>query len=251
MKPLLTILTITKDDASGLDATIGALRAWENLPWVENVVVYAGKRPCGIPAGWQVLEQAGAGIAEAFNQGLGAAKGEWVWCLNGGDRAHEELDPGWLRVLLAGTSADIVTGAIHRDGEATPLVPPAPELQWPLTACWLAHPATLVRRRVLENAGGFDPRWRIAMDYDLWHRLLAAGARVDVVAMPFACFDVTGVSERAETRAECRAEDARLMLREAWPMTKACLRSFIRVCARVAHAAVAVVSGRAGARGRP
>lgn len=90
MKPLLTILTITKDDASGLDATIVSVRVWENLPWVENVVVYAGKRPDVTPEGWRVFEQAGTGIAEAFNECLSAAKGEWVW----GALTHDDM--GWM-----------------------------------------------------------------------------------------------------------------------------------------------------------
>jgi hypothetical protein len=36
---------------------------------------------------------------------------------------------------------------------------------------FIPHPATFVTRELIWRAGGFDPRLRYAMDYDLWLRL--------------------------------------------------------------------------------
>ena len=47
-------------------------------------------------------------------------------------------------------------------------------------APWPIH-AALVRRAVLDAAGGFDTRWRTCMDYDLWLRI---GAVHPIVRVP-------------------------------------------------------------------
>jgi glycosyltransferase involved in cell wall biosynthesis len=214
----LTIITVTKDDANGLTRTLGSA-AKLRAAGAEHVVIDGSS---DATASARLVAEAGQGItlllrpprgvADAFNAGLTEAHGDWVWFLNGGDAVHETLDPGWLFSLLAATRADIVTGALHFDGESAPRPIPHLSYQWPLIACWLAHPTTLVRRKMLLSAGGFDQRWRIAMDYDLWFRLLRRDAIVDVVSVPFARFDVKGLSERQETRGAPPAAEARVVL---------------------------------------
>ena len=41
--------------------------------------------------------------------------------------------------------------------------------------CRIGHPTVFLKRRILQEVGGFDTRFRIAMDYDLWQRLCAKG----------------------------------------------------------------------------
>jgi glycosyltransferase involved in cell wall biosynthesis len=41
----------------------------------------------------------------------------------------------------------------------------------------IAHPTAIMRRAVVEAAGGYDPAFRFAEDLDLWLRLLNAGVR--------------------------------------------------------------------------
>ncbi len=232
---ILTIVTITKDDSDGLARTLSSSKYWHSMG-VEHVIVDGGGDAAAGPSksiNWdmdkfRVLSQKSQGIAAAFNEGLAVANGEWVWFLNGGDAIHEDLDPAWLLSLLSRTQAQVITGTLHFDGERVPRVMPHLSYQWPLISCWLAHPATLVRRDLLLAAGGFDIRWRIAMDYDLWLRLLSPGVAVDVLSVPFARFDVGGVSERAETRAEARREEMRVVLQHAghfvWAGPWLCLR---------------------------
>jgi GT2 family glycosyltransferase len=199
MKALsLTIVTITKDDPAGLARTLASANGWRDQTGVEQIVVFAGTEPASLPAGVRKITQRSQGIAAAFNEGLAAATGEWVWFLNGGDAIHEALAPAWLETLLTRTQADLVVGAIHADGDAAPRALPAVRDQWPMLHSWLPHPATLVRREVLRRAGGFAPRYRACMDFDLWQRLLGAGARVDVIALPLARFSQDGFSNRTD-----------------------------------------------------
>ena len=161
------------------------------------------------------------------------ARGEWVWFVNGGDAVHEALDPAWLLALLATSRADIVVGGIHYDGDASPRPVPPLHRQWPLLECWLPHPATLVRKQTLLQAGGFDAGYTIAMDYDLWFRLLNGGATVDVLSAPLARFDPTGLSQRADYRQVVCREEARVILRNWRSLLGAPLRLSGRVIRRL------------------
>lgn len=219
----LTLITITKDDPVGLGRTLVSAAALRSRPGVEQLVVYApGTVPDIGDQSVVLLPQRSSGIAGAFNEGLNAARGEWIWFLNGGDAIHENLDPDWLFGLLHATQAEAVSGALHYDGAGLPTGAPVLRMQWPLVTSWLPHPATLVRRTVLLKLGGFDPRWKICMDYDLWCRLLTTEAKIDVIAVSFARFDVTGISNRAETRSLLMGENAAILWRHKAVIFRTC-----------------------------
>ncbi len=221
----LSFVTVSKDDAPGLSRTLASAAGWRARGGVEQIVVYAGAEPDALPEGVQGLRQEGEGIASAFNEGLRVARGEWVWFLNGGDALHEEISPDWMEALLSRTRADLVVGCIHADGDAGPRVLAPLHEQWPPLHCWLPHPATLVRRQVLIGVGGFSTRYRACMDFDLWQRLLGAGARADVVRMSFARFDLRGLSSRSENVGLLFRENGVVLWRHQGVVWRAILRS--------------------------
>lgn len=234
---LLSIITITKDDAEGLARTLLSTARWRAEAWVEQIVVDASRVPARVEdLRIRIERQTSSGIAAAFNEGLACANGEWVWFMNGGDAVHENLDVNWVFRLLSATRAHVVTGAIHCDGEDAPRALPPLVYQWPLIACWLSHPATLVRRQRLLALGGFSEKWRIAMDYDLWFRLLDRDTVVDVISVPFARFDVNGVSEHPDTAPLARWEDALVVLTHSGRMIGACGWLYLRLARRLGRA---------------
>ena len=230
--PWLSIVTVTKDDPAGLERTLASTAAWLEGPAVEQIVIDASVPPAAVgnPV-VRVARQQSHGIAAAFNEGLQAAKGEWVWFLNSGDAAHPQLSREWLLQLLSATAADIVAGTVHYDGDVAPRPARLLREQWPPLISWIPHPAAIVRRRVLMQAGGFDKQWRIAMDFDLWLRLLLQDARVDVLSVPFAIFDVTGVSQRPETRDLLARENAGVI----WRHKRGLARSWLATGRRLAR----------------
>lgn len=58
----------------------------------------------------------------------------------------------------------------------------------------IAHPGLFVRRRVYQQIGNFDLRYRLAADHDFIARLIANRRVGRYVAEPLACFRVGGVS---------------------------------------------------------
>jgi glycosyltransferase len=209
MNPILSIVTITKEDSRGLKRTLDSLAGWLSDGRIEHVLVIPGdSAACEAGPATRVVAQSSRGIPGAFNEGLACCHGQWVWFLNGGDALHPGLSRDWLFALLAATAADVVVGTVHYDGDVAPRPPRLLREQWPPLICWIPHPAAVVRREVLLRAGGFDERWRIAADFDLWLKLLHQDARVDVVSVPFACFDVNGVSQRTDTQRLVTRENA-------------------------------------------
>lgn len=235
----LTIVTVTKDDPIGLVRTLKSAEAWRANPGVEQVVVYAGAEPAVTPNDTLVVRaQRSTGIAGAFNEGYALARGEWVWFVNGGDAIHESADPGWLLAHLRRTKADLVVGAVQFDGDAEPRRLPGLRDQWPLIACWMPHQATMIRRELLVAAGGFHDRWRVAMDYDLWLRMIAAKTPVDVLSVVLARFATDGISEAPATVALKGREDAAVIRRQAWTLTRYVLRLNLKLAWRLGRAFV-------------
>jgi glycosyltransferase involved in cell wall biosynthesis len=135
-----------------------------------------------------VIHQQNAGAGPARNRALQAARGEWLSFLDADDwwtrdclgklldaanRARADLAYcGWQNVGVSG-------------GRGEPWLPPdhsAADLELLcFTSCpWPIH-AVLVRRRIVMEAGGFDPSLSSCMDYDLWLRI---ARRVKVVRVP-------------------------------------------------------------------
>jgi len=242
---LLSIITITKDDPTGLQRTLKSAQAMR-AAGVEQIVVDGSGDPSIARAlierngfvGITLAPRAPSGISAAFNAGLKDARGRWVWFLNGGDAVHENLEVGWLLSLLEMTGSDVVTGTLHFDGEPSPRSTPPLHYQWPLIACWISHPATIVRRQLLVDSGGFDSRWRIAMDYDLWFRILKRNAVMDVLSIPLARFDVNGLSENRRTSKISEGEAATVVLRHSALLLAGSVWIFLRVVKRLGVAFV-------------
>jgi hypothetical protein len=210
-RPWLSIVTITKDDPEGLSQTLasaGPLRT----SGAEHIVVdgsAVGRETPIEPAvhpGVMLVRKAPEGVSDAFNAGLAGARGEWVWLLNGGDRVYPRLDPQFLLTLLRSSRSDLIIGGIVYEGEMEVHRHPPPHIRWPSLASWIPHPATLVRRRLFDRFGRFDPRYQVAMDYEWWLRVLGHDVAVDVLDVPFAVFAPGGMSQRPDSRARLNQE---------------------------------------------
>lgn len=195
MPPFLSIITITRNDALGLTATLTSTAPLREWMGIEHIVIDGndpGASPVVVASGVQVVRREPRGVADAFNIGVAAASGEWLWFLNGGDMMHPEVDFEFVTRALALTKADAVIFNIEREDGIT-YRPSLAEI-WPPIFNWIPHPATLVRAQILRDAGGFSTAFRIAADMDLWFRLFSRNAAVDLIDHKVAWFAAGGIS---------------------------------------------------------
>lgn len=243
MSPLLSIITVTKDDPAGLGRTV-ASAAHLREAGAEHIVIDGTFRADGLDAPNQattlvrLYRRPPQGVADAFNAGIALATGTWLWFLNGGDIVHPDLDARHLIDVLSLARAHVVIGTLCYEGSGVPIRHPATGRRWPPLAPWIPHPATVVRRDLFARFGLFDTRYQIAMDYEWWLRVLRPDVAVEVLDTPFAVFAPGGMSQRAELRGRLmlerddiiRRHQARLWREHphaAWRLAKAGLRALL------------------------
>lgn len=175
-EPTVSIVTICRNDAAGLAATLGSV-AEQDYPKLEQVVVDGGSTDDTLA----VLQRQGKrvarfvsepdrGIADAFNKGIRLSSGRWILMLNAGDRFRDAGALGRL-AAHAGGAASIVSARARCAGRLLPRYRVREGLGLMLRA-HLAHQATLVERGVYERHGGYDEAFRIRMDFDFFLRVL-------------------------------------------------------------------------------
>jgi glycosyltransferase involved in cell wall biosynthesis len=153
-------------DAGSTDESVDVIRKWEHQL-----------------AGWRSFRDRGQ--AAAINEGIAAGKAPYVCWLNSDDW----LLPGGLRCLLGALQAGATVPAVygkawsvtHATQSRRPVwVEPFNERRLALR-CFISQPASLIRRTAWEAVRGVDEELHMAMDYDLWWRLLKAFGPLEFV----------------------------------------------------------------------
>ena len=129
-----------------------------------------------------------SGISEAFNKGLSMATGDIIGIINSDDAFLAGTLEKVLLYYSKHPCADVVHGDVllyQGDIFVKRIIPP--KFWWvPWRLIVFNHPATFVRRRVYEKCGGFDSRYRYAMDIDLYLRWVRSGLTIGYLGEPLA-----------------------------------------------------------------
>lgn len=197
--PRVSVVTICRNDAAGLERTLRSV-AEQDYPAREHVVI-DGASTDGTLA---VVErhrggiahfksEPDRGIADAFNKGIAASRGEWIQVLNAGDTLIGAGALGRLAEAARG-DARIVSARARAGPRSLPRYRVHDGLGLLLRA-HISHQATLVHRDVYAAHGGYDESFRIRMDFDFFLRVLPREKLVFVDEW-LVDFDPGGVSGR-------------------------------------------------------
>ncbi len=183
----VSVIVPARDAAATLGATLASLLA-QTLPNWEAIVVDDGSADgtaevvaaVGDPR-IRVERTPGLGVSSARNLGIGLARAPWLLFLD----ADDWIEPRYLERMTA-AALEGGDGALCGWRLAAPDGRLGPERRCPedralfellATQCPFAVHACLVRRDLVEVAGGFDRELRTCEEWDLWQRIARAGAR--------------------------------------------------------------------------
>lgn len=123
----------------------------------------------------KVLNQKPIGISSAMNLGANLASGNYLWFLHSDDElAHYNSVRSVLAEIETNDSEWLIGGCERINSEGLVIgsfLKPKDHFHELTQYNTIPHPSTIVSKRVFEQAGGFDPKLKFAMDYDLWLKL--------------------------------------------------------------------------------
>lgn len=199
LEPVLVSVVIpTYDGAAHAAETLRSVRA-QTHPLIEIIVVDDGSMDDTVATVQvvapqaRIVQQSNAGVSSARNTGLRAARGQVVCFLDQDDVWHPLHLAEQLRCLAEAPEAGVVVSPYqhwHADAQGhhkpavecwpaepqTPGAPIDPDFSgWVyhqfMLDCWALTSATMLRRHVVLDAGGFDETLPFSEDWDLWLRL--------------------------------------------------------------------------------
>jgi glycosyltransferase involved in cell wall biosynthesis len=226
-EPRFSIVTCTWNSAATLGDTLASLQS-QSLRDFEHIFVDGGSHDGTLdmlaayaenaPGKTRILRDSNSGISHAMNQGIAAARGEFVAHLHADDYYAGPEVLALVARHFDTTGAAWVVGNIRvlRGGRLAPPYPMRPFSYRAYAAgqATIPHPAVFVRRECFARVGGFDPGLRYAMDIDLWLRLArhATPAQLDAT---LAVFREHAGSISSANKIPAREEEFRVRRRHA------------------------------------
>lgn len=193
MTPLVTIVTISKDDPDGLANSLRSAKAQTFQDYEHIVIRSGGSRQTAVPDDPRIVvyDEEARGISHALNSGVHKARGTWVQFLNGGDCFATPDSLGEL-VAAADDSLQLVC-AFAQVMQRRFTIPRRRLRPGRDSFLYVSHQATLFRRELFTRHGLFSPDSRIHMDLEWLTRLPPETPYVflDTVAIRFDPFGVS------------------------------------------------------------
>jgi glycosyltransferase involved in cell wall biosynthesis len=199
--PLISVITVVRNGASGIEATINAV-VGQTYPNLEYLIVDGGSTDGTLDIlrrfddridYW--VSEPDNGLYVAMNKGIALVTDPDAYVLfaNSDDRL---CSPAVVELLATGGGgADFVYGKeLLADGEASSVLGCEVALD-DLARRNIAHAASLTRRRVFDIIGAFDLRYKLAADYDFFVRCFAQPVTSRFVDLVVAEVRMFGLSE--------------------------------------------------------
>ena len=223
---LLDIITITKNDPEGFIRTIESTRVIRENFNVKQIIVDSSDEAVKEKIFPLLSDEKNityywckpSGRSAAFNYGLSFSDAKWVWFLNGGDRLHPNLDIENFFKLLSYNNSDAIIFQLQYSKSLATYRHPYMWALWPPLLSWITHPSSVTQRELFKKFGLFDESLKIAMDYEFWLRCFSKNVVVDLISIPVAVFDETGVSNILNK--EIKRERIRVIRKYFWSVVK-------------------------------
>jgi glycosyltransferase len=196
----ITIITICKNNESTIERAIKSVISQQDVN-IEYILIDGGStdRTLEIIDKYKnekmiVVSESDEGIADAFNKGLKRATGDVVGFLNSDDwYATDET----LKIISDEYSGNntILCGSIELYSTENEFIKKQESYPSKIQdGMYVKHPASFVPIQLIKKVGFFDCKYKIAMDFDYFTRLLMAGAEFKKICKVLTCMQVGGAS---------------------------------------------------------
>lgn len=207
----LTIITINRNNASGLEKTMESVLS-QTCKEYEYVVVDGAstdasveviKRFAGSFGGWlKWISEPDKGIYNAMNKGIRMAGGEYVQFLNSGDRlADRDVVSKMYKALEEKGNPSVLYGNMLKDLPDGRMLRDRSFAGRPITLKGMYrgsfnHSPAYIKRDLFDKYGEYDESLKIVSDWKWYLQSIVLGEEVPVyVNLDVTVFDMTGISE--------------------------------------------------------
>lgn len=211
--PRLSIITINRNNAAGLEATLDSV--WNRQPSFtdfEHIVIDGASTDGSTTVTDRYADRLAyyvsepdSGIYNAMNKGILHASGDYLLFLNSGDRLS---DDSLIAIFSCEADEDILYADLDLasdDGNLTITYPDRLTLPFMLESA-IGHPASFIRRRMFER-GMYDETLKICSDWTFFmDRIIMEGATTRHIPVVASIFDQTGISADPKSAALIKAE---------------------------------------------
>lgn len=225
---LFSIITINRNNASGLDKTMASVvgQAFDDFEYIvidgasTDDSVQVIHKYCERSDKIRWLSEPDNGIYDAMNKGASMASGDYMLFLNSGDTyaSNSVLED----VKSAGVDNDLVVGRInfidaegraHEDYQNVSSV----HSLYGFRQSMLPHQATFVKRSTFLSIGPYDTRYKIVADWQYCLKVIMKnGCSYSTIPVTVANFDNTGVSS---TDGQAMMDEINKAFKETVPAT--------------------------------
>jgi hypothetical protein len=209
--PQLSILVVCQNPGARPSGTLESLRQQRQVE-TEIVVVERGS--------------AGANVVEPLNAAVAAARGEWVFFFQPGDRLVGDMVLSETLNWMKKTECGVVAGeSAANDGRIQNLRAHAN----PIAGDFAPRSATFYRRGLFEENGDFDPALPAMAHYELNVRLWKNRIRFKPIPLRIAACEADGIFDWPAAREEMRVRHRYYPAWRCWPWD---LKSMLRAARR-------------------
>lgn len=196
----ITIITVCKNNENTIERAIKSVldQKYLNIEYViidgkstDNTLDIINKYKS---ANMIVVSETDRGISDAFNKGLRIATGDVVGFLNSDDWYSTDSIFKSINNEYSGENT-ILCGSIELYSKENIYVKKMESYPSKLKdGMYVKHPASFVPIQLIKKVGNFDCKYKIAMDFDYFTRLLMAGAEFKKIQKVITCMQVGGAS---------------------------------------------------------
>lgn len=236
MTPDFSIITCTLNSALWLPQSIRSVVRQKSVS-IEYIFVDGGstdstlKQIQSIRHPYKLLHRKAQGISDAMNAGIAAASGNIIACLHSDDfylhsnvlkKVAEQFKLTGCEWLF-GRTINLINDKLVPENFTAPVY----SRHQLLRGNFIPHPATFIRRDLLQKSGGFDTELRYAMDYDLWLRLSMLAEPLQLT-IPLTAFREHAGSLSTRERSDAMREDFYVRLKYVDPDPMAHVLHYVR-----------------------